>query len=128
MDNEAKDDYPWYIKPISALVNDDKSKLIPQGNATFKYYKFIKQSDGNYYIQSKETNDYLFAYYDGSHYSIGLGATPTNSGSLSWSITTSGGGFVFKCATNSTNVYLEYFRSSFCGYSSAPSVPIYLYS
>ena len=128
MDNEAKEDYPWYIKPISALVNDDKSKLIPQGNAAFKYYKFIKQSDGNYYIQSKETNDYLFAYYDGSHYSIGLGGTPTNSGSLSWNITTSKGGFVFKCATNSTNVYLEYFKSSFCGYSSAPSVPIYLYS
>ena len=128
MDNEAKDGYPWYIKPISVILNDDKTKLIPNGSSTtLKYYKFIKQSDGNYYIQSKETNDYLFAYYDGSHYSIGLGTTPTNDGSLSWAITSSGNGFVLKNATNSTNVYLEYFKSSFCGYSSAPSVPIYLY-
>ena len=128
MDNESKPNYAWYIKPIDVLLNDDKSKLIPDGNVTLKYYKFIKQSDGNYYIQSKETNNYLFAYYDGSHYSIGLGTTPTNSGSLSWTITQNGKGFTFKNATNSKNVYLEYYKSSFCGYSSAPSVPIYLYN
>ena len=127
MDNEAKPNYPWYIKPINALVNDDKSKIIPNGDATFKYYKFIKQADGNYYIQNKENGKYIFAYYDGSHYSIGLGTTPTNSGSLSWTITTSNNGFVMKNATNSTNVYLEYYNGSFCGYKSAPSVPIYLY-
>lgn len=127
MDNEAKPNYPWYIKPIMATVNSDKTKIIANNNATFKYYKFIKQSDGNYYIKSKETNDYVFAYYDGSHYSIGLGTTPTNSGSLSWTITTSGNGFVMKNTTNSTNVYLEYYSGSFCGYRNAPSVPIYLY-
>ena len=127
MDNEAKPNYPWYIKPINALVNDDKSKIIPNGDATFKYYKFIKQTDGNYYIQNKENGKYIFAYHDGSHYSIGLGTTPTNSGSLSWTITTSNNGFVMKNATNSTNVYLEYYNGSFCGYKSAPSVPIYLY-
>lgn len=125
MDNQPKSSsLPWYISPIKASVNDDKSKIIPNGGATFKYYKFIKQSDGNYYIQSKETNNYLFGYIDGSHYSIGLGTTPTNNGSLSWAITTSGKGFVMK---NAANVYLEYYNSSFCGYSSAPSVPIYLY-
>ena len=127
MDNEAKPNYPWYIKPINALVNDDKSKIIPNGDVTFKYYKFIKQTDGNYYIQNKENGKYIFAYYDGSHYSIGLGTTPTNDGSLSWYISTSNNGFVMKNATNSTNVYLEYYNGSFCGYKSAPSVPIYLY-
>ena len=128
MDSEAKSDsLPWYIKPISVLLSDDKTKLLPNGDVTLKYYKFIKQSDGNYYIQSKETNNYLFAYYDGSHYSIGLGTTPTNSGSLSWTITSNGIGYTFKNATNSTNVYLEYYNGSFCGYRSAPSVPIYLY-
>ena len=125
MDNQPKSSsLPWYISPINASVNDDKSKIIPNGGATFKYYKFIKQSDGNYYIQSKETNNYLFGYIDGSHYSIGLGTTPTNNGSLSWAITTSGKGFVMK---NAAAVYLEYYNGSFCGYSSAPSVPIYLY-
>ena len=126
MDNEAKSaSLPWYIKPISVLLNDDKTKLIPNGDVTLKYYKFIKQSDGNYYIQSKGTNDYLFGYIDGTHYSIGLGTTPTNNGSLSWAITTvSGGGFAFK---NAANVYLEYYNSSFCGFSRAPSVPIYLF-
>ena len=124
MDNEAKDGYPWYIKPITALVNEDKTKLIPNGDVTFKYYKFIKQSDGNYYIQSKETNNYIFGYIDGTHYSIGLGTTPTNNGSLSWTITKSSEGFVFK---NAANVYLEFYRGSFCGYSSAPSIPIYLF-
>ena len=125
MDNQAKSDtLPWYIKPILATVNDDKTKIIPNGDATFKYYKFIKQNDGNYYIQSKETNDYLYGYIDGTHYSIGLGTTPINNGSLSWSITTTGSGFVVK---NAANVYLEYYNSSFCGYKNAPNIPIYLY-
>ena len=125
MDNQPKSSsLPWYVTPIKSSVNDDKTKIIPVGDATFKYYKFVKQSDGNYYIRSKETNDYLFGYIDGTHYSIGLGTTPTNGGSLSWNITTTGKGFVVK---NAANVYLEYYNSSFCGYSSAPSVPIYLY-
>ena len=126
MDNEAKaDNLPWYIKPINSSVNDDKTKLIANGDATFKYYKFIKQSDGNYYIQNKENNKYLFGYIDGTHYSIGLGSSPTNNGSLSWAITASnGGGFVFK---NAASVYLEYYNGSFCGYKNAPSVPIYLF-
>ncbi len=125
MDNEAKSDsLPWYIKPISVSINDDKSKLIPNGDVTLKYYKFIMQSDGSYYIQSKENGKYLFGYIDGTHYSIGLGTTPTNNGSLSWNITASNNGFVFK---NAANVYLEYYNGSFCGYKNAPSVPIYLY-
>ncbi len=126
MDNEAKSaTLPWYIKPISVKINEDKSKLIPDGNVTLKYYKFIKQSDGNYYIQSKETNDYLYAYIDGTHYSIGLGTSPINNGSLSWTITSNSKGFTMK---NAANVYLEYFNGSFCGYKNAPGVPIYLYS
>ena len=125
MDNEAKSDsLPWYIKPISVSINDDKSKLIPNGDVTLKYYKFIMQSDGSYYIQSKENGKYLFGYIDGTHYSIGLGTTPTNNGSLSWNITANGQGFTFK---NSANVYLEYYNGSFCGYKNAPSVPIYLF-
>ena len=125
MDNEAKSDsLPWYIKPIGASVNEDKTKLIPNAGATFKYYKFIKQNDGNYYIQNKENSKYIFGYIDGTHYSIGLGTTPTNNGSLSWNITTTGKGFVMK---NAANVYLEYYNGSYCGYKSAPSVPIYLF-
>ena len=124
MDNEAKPNYPWYIKPIGCSVNDDKTKLIANNGATLKYYKFIKQTDGNYYIQNKENGKYVFGYVDGTHYSIGLGTTPTNNGSLSWTITTSNNGFVMK---NAANVYLEYYNGSFCGYKSAPSVPIYLY-
>ena len=125
MDNEAKaDNLPWYIKPISVSLNDDKTKLIPNGDVTLKYYKFIMQSDGNYYIQNKETGKYLFGYIDGTHYSVGLGTTPTNGGSLSWAISTNGIGFTFK---NAANVYLEYYNGSFCGYKNAPSVPIYLY-
>lgn len=125
MDNEAKSStLPWYIKPIGCSVNDDKTKLIANEGATLKYYKFIKQTDGNYYIQNKENGKYIFGYVDGTHYSIGLGTTPTNNGSLSWNITTSNNGFVMK---NAANVYLEYYNGSFCGYKSAPSVPIYLY-
>ena len=125
MDSEAKSsDLPWYIKPIKVSLNDDKSKLVSIGDVTLKYYKFIKQSDGNYYIQSKETNDYLYAYVSGTHYNIGLGKTPINDGSLSWSITTNGKGFTCK---NTISIYLEYYNGSFCGYNKAPSVPIYLY-
>ena len=126
MDNQAKSsDLPWYIKPLDVFLNDDKTKLVPDTGVTLKYYKFIKQSDGNYYIQSKETNDYLYGYIDGTHYSIGLGSSPIHDGSLSWTITSSGSGFVFK---NAASVYLEYFKESFCGYKNAPGVPIYLYN
>ena len=125
MDNEAKaDNLPWYIKPIACSVNSDKTKLIANNGATLKHYKFIKQSDGSYYIQNKENSKYIFGYIDGTHYSIGLGSTPTNGGSLSWTITTSGKGFTMK---NAANVYLEYYNGSYCGYKSAPSVPIYLF-
>lgn len=125
MDNEAKSSsLPWYIKPIGVSLNSDKTKMIPNNGETLKYYKFIKQSDGNYYIQNKENNKYVFGYIDGTHYSIGLGSTPTNNGSLSWSITTNGKGFTMK---NAANVYLEYYNGSFCGYKNAPGVPIYLF-
>lgn len=126
MDNEAKSSsLPWYIKPLGVFLNEDKTKLIPNTGVTLKYYKFIKNSDGSYYIQNKESNDYLYAYIDDTHYSIGLGSSPINSGSLSWSITANNGGFVLK---NSVNVYLEYYNGSFCGYSKTPAVPIYLYN
>ena len=126
MDNQPKGEkIPWYITPLAVLLNDDKSKMIPESGVTLKYFKFIKQSDGSYYIRSKETNDYLYGYIDGTHYSIGLGTEPIHDGSLSWTITTTGQGYVMK---NAANVYLEYYNGSFCGYSKAPSVPIYLYN
>jgi hypothetical protein len=125
MDNEAKSaTLPWYIKPLGVSLSEDKTKLIPNSGVTLKYYKFIMQNDGNYYIQNKETGKYLFGYIDGTHYSIGLGTSPTNGGSLSWNITANGIGFTFK---NAANVYFEYYNGSFCGYKNAPSVPIYLY-
>ena len=125
MDNEAKSDkLSYYIKPLNVLVNDDKSKLIPADGVALKYYKFIKQSDGSYYIQNKENNQYIFGYINGTHYNIGLGSTPLNNGSLSWTITSNGKGFTMK---NAANVYLEYYNGSFCGWNNAPSVPIYLY-
>ena len=125
MDNEAKSDkLSYYIKPIACSVNSDKTKLIANDGATLKHYKFIKQSDGSYYIQNKENNKYLFGYIEGTYYDIGLGSTPVSGGSLSWNITTSGKGFTMK---NASNVYLEYYNGSFCGYKNAPGVPIYLY-
>ena len=125
MDNEAKsDELSYYIKPIACSVNSDKTKLIANNGATLKHYKFIKQSDGSYYIQNKENNKYLFGYIKGTYYDIGLGSTPVSGGSLSWNITTSGKGFTMK---NAANVYLEYYNGSFCGWNNAPSVPIYLY-
>ena len=125
MDNEAKSDkLSYYIKPIACSVNSDKTKLIANNGATLKHYKFIKQSDGSYYIQNKENNKYLFGYIEGTYYDIGLGSTPVSGGSLSWNITTSGKGFTMK---NATNVYLEYYNGSFCGYKNVPGVPIYLF-
>ena len=125
MDNEAKSDkLSYYIKPIACSVNSDKTKLIANDGATLKHYKFIKQSDGSYYIQNKENNKYLFGYIEGNYYDIGLGSTPIGGGSLSWNITASNKGFTMK---NASNVYLEYYNGSFCGYKNAPGVPIYLY-
>ena len=125
MDNKPSNDTrPWYINGTSVALNTDKTKLALEDGITLKRYKFIKQDDGNYYIQNKETNNYLFAYIDGTHYSIGLGATPTNGGSKSWNITTNGKGFAFK---NDANVYFEYYKGSFCGFSKPAPAPIYLF-
>lgn len=115
---------PWYIKGVEATVADDYSTcgINEEGADNFS---FKKQSDGTYTIQSSD-GKYLYGYIDGTHYSIGLEENPSKGGSKFWNITKNGKGFSFKAST--VDVYLEYYNGSYCGYKSAPSTPIYLYT
>ena len=116
------DSLPWYLIPITLDVNDDKSQMYCDDIALIKY-TFRKQSDGTYMITTPDGR-YLYSYIDASHYSIGLAANPTK-GSSRWNITTNGSGYTF--TGDGTNVHLEYYNTSFCGYQYTPKVPIMLY-
>ena len=85
-------------------------------------FKVTKSGD-NYQFMSSD-NKYLFNYVSDTHYSIGMGATPTNNGSINWTITMDNGEAQMK---GERGVYLEYFKGSFCGYSKAPSTHISFY-
>ena len=64
-------------------------------------------------------------YVDGTHYSIGLAANPSN-GSKFWDISeNAAGGYSFK---GKAGPYLEYYKGSFCGFQYEPKVGIYLYN
>ena len=116
------DSLPWYLVGVLCTLGDN-NKTMSTTYEGLAFYDFAKQQDGTYTI--KNNSNYLFNYIDGTHYSIGLGTTPTNNGSIYWNITSKGdGSFVF---FGKAGVYLEYYSGSFCGYSKQPTEGIYLY-
>ena len=118
-DEPTESSKPFYIKGVSATLNTDKSSCNIDGDAIA--FKFEKQADGSFTICSSK-GAYLYNYIDGSHNSITL--SDTSKGTKYWTITKENDAFVVKSST--LNVYLEYY-GRFCGYSSKPSIPIYLY-
>jgi endonuclease I len=116
--SQAKSDkLPWY------LVGNSLGAMTATYKTTSDLELFTVTKTGDNY-QFMSDNKYLFNYIDGTHYSIGMGATPTNDGSINWSITLDNGKAQMK---GEKGVYLEYFKSSFCGYSKAPSTHISFY-
>ena len=120
------DKLPWYLNVVNATVSSDKATCKITGDAG-EEFKFSKQSDGSYTIQSSE-NKYIYNYIDGEHHSIGLCDTTSapKSGTVYWDITKSDKGFIIKSKT--FEVYLTISdQESLCGSSKAPTNPIYLY-
>lgn len=123
----ASDTLPWYINGVSATPSSDKTTCEIDSGAD--EYKFTKQTDGSYTIQSSD-NKYLFSYTeagtDKTHYSIGLSATTTDvkGGTVYWNVTSDNGAFTLKGTT--TEVYLNKGKS-FAGSQTDPTNKIYLF-
>lgn len=111
-------DLPWYLigNHLGAMTSTFET------TSDLELFKVTKSGD-NYQFMSSD-NKYLFNYVSDTHYSIGMGATPTNNGSINWTITMDNGEAQVK---GERGVYLEYFKGSFCGYSKAPSTHISFY-
>ena len=113
---------PWYFVGVVCTLSDDH-KYMSTSYEALAFFDFREEQDGTFTI--KNGNNYLYNYIDGTHYSIGLGNTPINNGSIYWYITPkSNGSFIF---FGERGVYLEFYNGSFCGYSREPSEGIYLY-
>ena len=79
---------------------------------------------------SLKDNKTLWSYVDGTHYSIQFDEPSASAKSSSWHIDAlNGGGYSLYCQVDENNkVYLEYYQSSFCGYSKTAPSPIYFYA
>ena len=129
-------DKPFYLAGVGSTLSSDKSECTPIGSNA-EVFKFTKQSDGTYTIQSSD-NKYLFGYIEKSgkstYNSIQFTDSVTNtkinnniqSSTAYWDITAKNDGYVVKA--HGISVYLEYYDGRFCGYKSAPSTLIYFYT
>ncbi len=122
--NSKTDALPWYITGVTATLSSDKTTMSCD-SASLAWFNLEKQSDGKFKIHH-ETAGYLNNYVNDTHYSICFG-TPTTYDSTTdlWTITMDSNG---ACVFQGDKVWLEYYKGSFCGYSKAPSVGIYLYA
>lgn len=117
---------PWYLSGNYVNVKDDFSKMIPVDTTKTLYkWTFNKLEDGKYSIYNSAERKYLTTNVNGTHYNVGLVDSLASDGSTSWTITQNGKGYTF---VSGINIYLEYYKSSFCGYNNMPKVPIYLYA
>lgn len=122
--NAKSDTLPWYISGISCSFSQDYAVMSTTYENVPKF-TFRKETNNFYTIYNSSIDSYLFHYIDESHYSIGLGKSPTNDGSIYWNISKKDEmSFIFY---GEKEVYLEYYRGSFCGYSNEPSIGIYLF-
>lgn len=117
------DSLPWYITGVQTTLSSDKSKMTCD-STSLGMFDLQKQADGKYKIHH-ETAGYLNNYVDGTHYSIcwGKPSSYTTTSEL-WEITIDQTG---ACVFKGEQAWLEYYKDSWCGYSKAPSVGIYLY-
>lgn len=127
----ANEERPWYITGDPVSYTDGKMK----GDKEPVWFTFEVNDDDSLTITAPN-GDRLFGYVAGTHYSIGFasdineiaaaqGGTSISSFSDKWSMESVSNG-TFQLVASS--VYLEYYRSSFQGYNSAPSDPLMLFA
>lgn len=106
--NAKSSTLPWYI--VGTEVQVDSSNEIEEGD--FAEWD-ISKSGTNYSFVSD--GKYLQSYVDGTHYSINIGNN--SSYSNNWTLTFGSEGLV--SFYSDRNVYLEYYKGSFCGYKNS---------
>lgn len=121
MDVENKVATPWYLKAkkTNAAVDD-----VIKTNDTLTAFTLHKV---NTFYTLSTTKGYLFHYVSETHYSLGIGSTPTNSGSINWNVTLdTNGDATFK---GEQNVYLTYTTKygTFSGSSSTSTEKLAIY-
>ncbi|MCR5079023.1 MAG: endonuclease [Bacilli bacterium] len=129
----SAEERPWYL---SALVGTYQNSRYYSSSKPDSFL-FTKLDNGNYTISSG--NNYLYGYTctkDKAYYSIGLGKSESevkstqssatfNSISNEWTLIDKGNG---DCQLKSGNVYLEYFKGTWCGYNYEPKVSLSLFT
>ena len=115
---------PWYIKPTEGKAPVDGAFY--SDDATLAKFSVTASGDG--YVFTAEGDD-LYSFIDGTHYSICYGKPASSSAnpvSNSWNVSFSSSGAVTMKGIG-TNVYAEFYNSSFCGYKAEGSIPLYLF-
>ena len=87
----------------------------------------VTASGGGYVFTA--AGDDLYSFIDGTHYSICYekpASSSANPVSNSWNVSFSSSGAVTMKGIG-TNVYAEFYNSSFCGYKAEGSIPLYLF-
>ena len=121
----ASGDLPWYIQGSPAPMIDGQFKTDTEPT----WFTVEADPSGNYEIKSKADNKVLWAYIDGTHYSIQFGEPTASAKSCDWKIEASGAGYsIYAEPTAGSKVYLEYYNGSFCGYSKTAPSPFYFYA
>lgn len=113
---------PWYITPVAISEIPTDGVLHTDINSFAKFT--IASTTSGYTL--KAGGQYLYSYVDGSHYSIQYGNPSKDNQSMYWDISFNSSGEV-TLKSSATNVYLEYYNGSYCGYSKAGSNPLYIY-
>ena len=128
MSNEHKTsssggDLPWYLVGTSVSI----SKQTIRDSSSIKKFHLAKEGTSYAITFGQEA---LYAYIDGTHYSIQLGAPNVSSKSKAWTIEMDNGGNATVYSQIGENrVYLTYSdKASFCGSSSQVAGNITFYS
>ncbi len=111
------DSLPWYLIGCPATFNGEKLEYL-DAMASWT----VGKENGKY--QFKLGSKSLFHYVDSeNHYSIGVGS-PGSDGSVNWSIQDMNPSSGLCQLYGEKGVYLEYYKSSFCGYRYKPNIGI----
>lgn len=115
---------PWYIKPFEGKAPVDGVLYSDETNLA----EFTVSPSGSGYVFTAAGDD-LYSFIDGTYYSICYGepaSSTANPVSNIWDVSFSSSGAVTMKGIG-TNVYAEFYNSTFCGYKAEGSIPLYLF-
>jgi len=120
-DTAISQNLPWYLSS-TAVENPQNNEINTHNNLCL----FNVKKEGDYYTFSTDKG-YLFHYHT-DHYSIGIGNTPTDNGSIKWKVSINNGKAVLLGEQDVYLVLSDQSHATWKGYSSDPSADLGLYT